>query len=429
VAVQRESKSRFQLWRARRSPQAHQARGIERRMKRARAGDFDRKKRDSGSGGTGAPGCRVVSSQTLAGPALGQIPEKRVRARLRTSLLVRSVFALVSLLLVAVPAHAVDETLGPLRGAVRLSAYNGWVVFSEPTGTGAWTLKTWHDGVIADVGVAGSDGPFDVNVGPDPSGLPTAVYSRCAGSPKADAPPADCDVFAVGLGGGAERRLGVSTSRDSEFAPAIWRDLLAFGRLSPRQRKADIFLARPGKKLRRLGPGTLPSCAQASCRRRPSKAWPRVMDVGPRAVAYRWILSGGAAFLGYGEELRIARLDGSRARLAQSGWSSGGCEGSRVFSPNVSDTSVLYGYWASACGDGPHSFQRFNVTTGRRFQAAAPGPGVLLSVAQDASDIYWLRGDFIRGECGMPDSPCELIRSRTLVFREIKGGDARPPLG
>lgn len=57
------------------------------------------------------------------------------------------------------------------------------------------------------------------------------------------------------------------------------------------------------------------------------------MDVGPRAVAYRWILSGGDAFLGYGEELRIARLDGTRARVAEAGWSDGACGGSRVLSP------------------------------------------------------------------------------------------------
>lgn len=121
------------------------------------------------------------------------------------------------------------------------------------------------------------------------------------------------------------------------------------------------------------------------------------MDVGPRAVAYRWILSGGDAFLGYGEELRIARLDGTRARVAEAGWSDGACGGSRVLSPNVSSTSVLYGYWVSGCGDGPESFRRYNLATGRRVQAAAPGQGVLVSVAQDGSDVYWLRGDFYRG--------------------------------
>lgn len=154
----------------------------------------------------------------------------------------RVLLALVGLLVLAVPARAADEVLGPLHGAARLSAYGGWVVFSQPTGAGAWTLKTWHDGVVADVGVAASDAPFDVDVGPDTSGLPTVVYSRCGAPPKADAPPGDCDLFAVGLGGGAERRLGVSTSRDSEFAPAIWRNTLAFGRRSPKQRKADISL-------------------------------------------------------------------------------------------------------------------------------------------------------------------------------------------
>ena len=152
------------------------------------------------------------------------------------------------------------------------------------------------------------------------------------------------------------------------------------------------------------------------------------MDLGSRAVAYRWILSGRDAFLGYGEELWLSRLDGSRARLAQSGWSSGACGGSRVFSPNVVDVSILYGYWSDDCGDGSESLRQFALRSRARAQADLPGPGAIFSAARDGGDVYWLRGDFYRGECATPDSPCELMRSRDTVFRKIKGGDDRPPL-
>jgi len=338
---------------------------------------------------------------------------------------VRALLTLVSVLLVVVPAHAADELLGPLPGGARLSAYGGWVVFSSPTGTGAWTLKTWHEGVVADVGVAASAVPFDADVGPGTSGLPTVVYSRCGVTPIPDAPPRDCDVFSVELGGGRERRLAVSTTRFSEFAPAIWGNKLAFGRQARRQRKADILLARGDSRFRRLGPRTFPRC----CRRRRTAEWPRAMDLGPRAIAYRWILSGRDVFLGYGEELWISRLNGTRARLAQSGWSSGACGGSRVFSPNVDDVSVVYGYWSDDCGDGSESLRRFNLATRGRAQGDVSGPGVVLSVAHDGGDVYWLRGDFYRGECATPESPCELMRSRDTVFRRIKGGDDRSPSG
>ena len=298
----------------------------------------------------------------------------------------------------------------------------GW--FSpSPTDTGAWTLKSWHDGAVSDVGIAASDVPFDADVGPGPSGLPTVVYSRCGVRPTGDAPPGDCDLFAVELGGGAERRLAVSTARFSEFAPAIWGDALAFGRRTRKQRKADIVVTR-GTRVRRLGPRTFPRC----CRRRRAREWPRQLDLGPRAIAYRWILSGRDAFLGYGEELWISRLDGSRARLAQSGWSSGACGGSRVFSPNVVDVSVLYGYWSDDCGDGSESLRKFDLATRSRVQGNLPGPGVVLSVARDANDVYWMRGDFFRGECSTSQSQCELMRSRDTAFRTIRGGDDRPPL-
>ena len=84
----------------------------------------------------------------------------------------RAVLVGVGLLVFAPPARAADETLAQLPGAIGLSAHAGWVAYSAPVGTGAWSLRTWHRGVRADVGVAARDAPFDVNVGPDASGLP-----------------------------------------------------------------------------------------------------------------------------------------------------------------------------------------------------------------------------------------------------------------
>jgi hypothetical protein len=338
---------------------------------------------------------------------------------------VRALLTVVSLLSVATPAQASDEVLGLTPGAARVSAYGGWVVFSSATGTGAWTLRTWRDGVFADLaGVAAGDVPFDADVGPDAAGFPTVVYSRCGVKPTVDKPPRGCDLFAVRLGEGIERRLSASTRRFSEFAPAIWGKKLAFGQQARRQRKADIVIVRGRTRLARIGPRTFPKC----CRTRTTREWPRQTDLGSRAVAYRWILSGRDAFLGYGEELWISGLAGSRARLAQSGWSSGACGGSRVFSPNVVGRSVLYGYWSDDCGDGSESLRQFELSTRRRTQADLPGPGVVLSAARDGGDVYWLRGDVFRGACATPESPCELMRTRNAAFRRIKGGEDRPPL-
>jgi hypothetical protein len=338
----------------------------------------------------------------------------------------------ISVLALAAPAHAADELLGPLPGAKGLSAYGGWVVFSSPTGSGAWSLKTWHDGVAADVAVPAANAPFDVNVGPDVSGRPTAVYSRCRTKPF-DSPPTGCDLFAVTLGEAGERRLPISTARHSEFAPAIWGRRLAFGRRSRGQRKADVMLAR-GPKLKHLGPGTLPRCQEMPCDESPSTAWPTAMDLGPHALAYLWALSGGDVYgAGYGLELRITRLDRRRARIAESGFFGGACEFAEPVSPNVLGTTALYGFsYGDVCATGGqrNSFRRFSLERARRAQARPAGEGHLISVAWDGPTVYWLRRDRSPAECEAPGANCttELLRSPTPAFRAIKGGEAEPPL-
>src|SRR4051812_21217561 len=281
----------------------------------------------------------------------------------------RAVLVGVGLLVFAPPARAADETLAQLPGAIGLSAHAGWVAYSAPVGTGAWSLRTWHRGVVADVGVAARDAPFDVNVGPDASGHPTAVYSRCLRSGGGERPPVACDLFAVRLDDGStERRLAVSARRASEFAPAIWRNAVAFGR-KVRGRRSELVLTRPGKRPRKLRTGTFPACGGDSlCEGRP-QAWTEKTDLGSRAVAYKWTMRGGSAHLGYGDEVRIVRRSGGRARLEQAGWADGACGDTAAFSPNVSHTTVLFAYHLGGCGEGADSIRRFELGSARRSQS------------------------------------------------------------
>jgi hypothetical protein len=258
------------------------------------------------------------------------------------------------------------------------------------------------------------------------------VYSRCArpeGAYNPDAGPlAGCDLYATTLGQSGERRLRVSRSHVSEFAPAIWRGSLAFGRVRPGQRRADIVLKRRGRPLRRLGAGSLPSCIGTPCRDDPSMGWPTEMDLGPRAVAYDWRLFGGDTFLDAGSELRIARLDGSRARIADAGWSDGECGGTQTRSPNVSGTSVRYGYTLGGCGGG-HMLRRFALPGLRRY-AAAPAPTEVMqqSLAWDGVVLYWIRRTGWAGACTMVEAVCDLVRTTDPKLRPISRGEARSPI-
>jgi hypothetical protein len=154
--------------------------------------------------------------------------------------------------------------------------------------------------------------------------------------------------------------------------------------------------------------------------------FPSVSDLGPQAVAYNWTLIGGDTFMGSGTELRIARLDGSRARIAAAGWSDGTC-GTITRSPNVSGLSAVFGYGYSA-GCGGDAFVRFDVTGARRFWAAVPAESRQVSVAWDGATVYWIRQTGAVEDCANPETSCELVRSTALPFQRVKGGEVGPPI-
>jgi hypothetical protein len=316
----------------------------------------------------------------------------------------RLLLAMVSLLLA--PASAVaDEVLATVPGAGRISAYGGWIVMSVVVDRERW-LNTWHDGVLAPLNVRANPSP-DFDVGPDAAGRPTLVYSRCVRYPRG------CDLFAVTLGEGVERRLPVSQTRYSEFAPAIWGDMLVFGRRAKGQRRAEIVLTQPGKPSRRIPAGTLPGpCPDPEfCSEQPAEAYPSESDLGPQVVAYNWQMWRGNTILGWGSELRVAGLQSRRSRIAAIGWADGTC-GGRTFSPSVAGTVVRYG--REVCNTG--FTERFALDGLRRSAAPLPGPLYLWSLAWDGDVLYtsWFAG--------------ELIRSGSVGWQAEKSGEVRPPL-
>jgi hypothetical protein len=143
-----------------------------------------------------------------------------------------AIAATAVMLATAPGAVASDEVLASLPPgaelAVRMSAYAGHVVWSEPVGPGRHVLMRWHDGRVDRLPVAERAVPFDVDLGPDARGRPVAVYSRCPGEAESAAPVGGCDVYRLALQGGRERKIRrASTATSSEYSPAIWRGNLA----------------------------------------------------------------------------------------------------------------------------------------------------------------------------------------------------------
>jgi hypothetical protein len=84
--------------------------------------------------------------------------------------------------------------------------------------------------------------PFDVDLGDDARGRPVAVYSRCRaiGRRRSGYPGSrrGCDLYALDLAAGRERRLAALSTRDaSERAPALDHGTVAFVRVPEADRR------------------------------------------------------------------------------------------------------------------------------------------------------------------------------------------------
>lgn len=132
-----------------------------------------------------------------------------------------------------------DQTLATLTRPSPVSAYGGVLAWSDYNAAiGRYRLITQTGPEVAAVPVATRTVPFDVDVGPDASGRPVLLYSRCAHEPPGFSSftglPAwrfgsRCDIYEYQPFAKKERRLNhVSSRHRSETLPSIWKDRIAF---------------------------------------------------------------------------------------------------------------------------------------------------------------------------------------------------------
>jgi hypothetical protein len=355
--------------------------------------------------------------------------------------------------LIMVPAAAraaTTTTLAGLPGAAQaLTAYGGWVVWSARDASGMWYLTSWHDGQVARLPAAPRSSPFDADAGPDGQGRPTLVYSRCTRDPSTannTAPVPDwatargCRLYLQTLGHGHERRLGgvlTGARTDSNYAPSIWGDRIAFARLASRAHTAQILLYRNGARLHRLAGGT-PPCVHTitSCTPKQGHAGALALDLGPRVLALSWLIRapnvGGVAD---GTELLAVPLDGRPNTLAESGFFSGTCGALTPNSPNAAGTGVAYllNIGGDDCSQDSGSFQLFSPGGARQ---AAPFPSSPLPVAgaRDGAITYWI-GDvkphpdtfYSYGDCVSAPTACSLMRSDSTPYQPSPRRRVLPP--
>lgn len=149
-------------------------------------------------------------------------------------------------------AAADAQTIATEPAVSQISGWDGWLAWSSlDTTTNRYSLTVWHDGTTTSPDVPTRTVPFDVDLGPDRRGRPTAVYSRCSRDTALRqsglpiwALSEGCDIVALELGrrGASERRVRAASSRRyAEFTPTIWRGNVAFARAAERGRAARDF--------------------------------------------------------------------------------------------------------------------------------------------------------------------------------------------
>jgi len=172
----------------------------------------------------------------------------------------------------AISASAAGATtsIATTKNPTGVRAWGGVAAFSLfDEASGAYRLAISRNGGPSEIlAVAAQATPFDVDVGPDKTGAPTLVYSRCASpGPR----PRGCDLYRYSLSRAVERKLvGPSTARASETAPTIWRTRVAWARLPDTGRNRPriytrTLSARRSRPSRRLAGAPSRLCGRDGC--------------------------------------------------------------------------------------------------------------------------------------------------------------------
>jgi hypothetical protein len=343
------------------------------------------------------------------------------------------------LLLVACPtAAAGDVTLARLARPAPVSTFDGHILWSEyESGTGLFHLTQRFNGMTTRIPVAPRSVPFDVDVGRDFGNEAVAAYSRCRKEPAGRDPRTGnalaqmpqwssgrgCDVYMLNLRTNVEIRVGgASSSRASEFLPAVWRSRIVFARVYERRRgiagkRAYLYyhsLERGGIS-RRLPAGA--RGRERTCSAKPRRCGilvepgPTTLDLTGRVLTFGWdsIEDGGPTSSVYLDRIRSR---GIARRLIARG-ASGEIQARELVGPQI-DTKGRITWIESLFGDSTRSAShRYTISNGNRssapLQPVAGDPlvrTIIGSAVDQTNPIYLSSGLAPNIELCSPQSPC-----------------------
>lgn len=356
-----------------------------------------------------------------------------------TRLAVSGVVLALLLLGTGVPGALADDTLVTPTSLGALSAYGGWLAWSEQGADTRWHLVGWHAGQEVAFPVPSRSVPFDVDVGPDAQGRPVLLYSRCARDPQAGSLSFDGVAQWSGAAGCRLHQLDPATGTDTALAvpgeftgsdstPSRWFGSIAFARRPSSSRIARVMLWRVGSRaVRRLRAGDVPRrcVSHNGCRGAIHQGAVDQLDLGAAYLAFLWHVKAPSVIgTGTGWGLFAERRTDLRRTLLAGGYVSGTCGGTHPLSPNVAGHDVWFAQmsWGGDCSSVP-SAVLVRATPARRRVRGARLPALAWSMARDATGFYTVTGP-PPGEtsndraCSGTAAPCALNRLQGI-----------PPLG
>lgn len=338
------------------------------------------------------------------------------------------------------PAHAIAAPVTTTTGDAKMSALDGWLVWSEPQADG-WHLVGLKDGVRRMIPARPRPVPFDVDLGTAADGRVVATYTRCRTSPAGGYPSvgSGCRIRVLDLVTGVERSAGIPRPTGaSDATPSMHRGRIAFSRLSPAHGQVMQILLWDARTrhTRRLPHGPMPDphrCPFATgCEHEPRRGTVTALDLGDRLVAFAWhVVAPGVAGSGGSTVLQAVSLRTRSSRTLGSGVAgeacTGGIDGSTPLTPTVVGASaVWYLQRAGACEKSYAWIQR-GIFGGGIGQADLPAS--TLQATTDGHRVYTLvapmpgatSGQYSPPEyhCDRPAAPCTITEQPFPRLRRL----------
>jgi hypothetical protein len=277
---------------------------------------------------------------------------------------------------------------GSLSGCAGVSAYGDallWTSFDPASRLYRLVAVRSSGAPPAVLPTAGRPVPFEADLGPDASGRPVAVYSRCAG--EVGGPPKGCGLYRTDLATGRETRVLAGVTAPAPLPASIWRDRIAYSgpRAADGLRHPTVCTLTGGRRSCRALPA-----GPAGGRPRAPTTGPQRLDLRGRSLVFSWYSNPGReALIRQTRILLVAdvtRPGRAGRQIARAG--AGGAGNAAVFSPVLDAGAAYYARGGATCdyGSTPNTFGRYDLEA--RTARELPSPRIH-GLARSASTFVY----------------------------------------